>query len=99
MLDRVLARDFLRGLEGYFDATRLEVVGLAVVLDERRSVIEVTGITELDRRRALAGVVALVGDREARLEVSALGLLPQLTKQTTIIVVVPSKGRNGHCQR
>src|SRR5215207_675648 len=79
LLDRVLARRLLLGLEGELDPTRLEVVGRAGVLDERGAVVEVTGVAELHRRRTLAGIVALVGDLEVRLQVLALGFLADPT--------------------
>jgi hypothetical protein len=40
----------------------LEVVDLAIVLDERRAIVEVARVAELRDRRALAGVVARVRD-------------------------------------
>src|SRR5215207_6593225 len=81
LLDRVLARRLLLGLEGELDPARLEVVESVFVrvLDERGAVVEVAGVAELQGRRALAGVVALVGDLEVRLQVLALGFLAEPT--------------------
>ena len=50
-------------------------MGLGSVLQEPRRVVEVTGIAFLECRRTLAGVVALVGDRDAQRDVAAFGLL------------------------
>jgi hypothetical protein len=51
----------------------LEVAQLAIVLHERRRVVEVARVAELRGQRALAGVVALVSDVEAQRYVTALG--------------------------
>src|SRR5215217_8959017 len=79
LLDRVLARRLLLGLEGELDPARLEVVELAAILDERGGVVEVTGVAELQGRRTLAGVVTFVGDLEVRLQVLAFGFLAEPT--------------------
>src|SRR5215217_320070 len=75
LLNLVRAIHALLGSEGNLYATRLEVVGLASILQEAGGVLEVAGVAELDSRRALAGVVARVLDRVAQGDVPALGLL------------------------
>src|SRR5215212_3992943 len=62
LLDSVRALHALLGIEGNLYTTRLEVVGLASVLQEAGGVLEVAGVAELDSRRALAGVVPAIGD-------------------------------------
>src|SRR5215208_2774511 len=94
LLDRAVARHIARGLDTKLDTPGLEVVQLTIVLDERRGVVEVTGVAELDSRRTLAGVVARVRDVEANSDVVALGFLFDPTLEL-------SEGRNryGHRQR
>src|SRR5215204_6621056 len=81
LLNRARALHRAGRLDTKLYAAGLEVVDLTVVLDERRGVLEVTGVAELDRRRALAGVVALVRDVEANRGVAAIGFLSKLTTE------------------
>src|SRR5215204_4614631 len=91
LLNRARALHRAGRLDRKLYAAGLEVVDLTVVLDERRGVIEVAGVAELDRRRALAGVVALVRDVEANSDVVALGFLFDPTLEL-------SEGRNRYGQ-
>src|SRR5215207_2529186 len=76
LLDVVRAIRVLVGSEHDVYPTWLEVVDHArTELPERVRVVEVAGITELNRRGTLEGVVACVGDREVILDVPTPGFL------------------------
>jgi hypothetical protein len=90
LLDGVRAVHVLLGIEAYIDDAWLKVVdassmeegvaeeaviGARTELHERGGVLEVTGVAELDSRRALEGVVARVADIEPYIHIPALGFL------------------------
>src|SRR5215212_8706096 len=87
LLDGVRAVHGLLGSKVHLDAARLEVVGLAAeALHERGGVLEVAGVAELDSRRALAGVVAGVGDIEPYIHIPALGFLINVGAEEAVVV-------------